>query len=405
MTNKQQRVRLADTCDLIAGFAFKSKDFGNYFEKVIKITNIEPPFVNMTNLAGIDLSMYNKNKLQKFLAKKDDYVFAMTGATIGKLGKICDGEAYINQRVLMFKPKKDIDKKFLFYILSQKNFYQYVINHIDSESAQANISANSIGNYEFNIPPLKVQKKIAGVLGALDDKIELNNKINQNLELQAQSLFNEIYNSSENGFLSDIVDVVESGNRPKGGACTSGIPSIGAENIEKFGIYDFSKEKFISEEFFENMKRGKVQSGDVLLYKDGAYTGKVSMALDGFPHKKCALNEHVFLLRANDKCSQFFLYYCLSCNKNKTYLHNLACAKAAQPGLNQQELLGMPVFIPEYNKIEKFTDIVNPLMHKIAQNALENIKLSAIRDTLLPKLMNGEIDVENIPVSDIIPKE
>lgn len=405
MTNSWQRIRLADTCDLIAGFAFKSKDFGNYFEKVIKITNIEPPFVNMKDLQGVDLSMYNKDKLQKFLAKKDDYVFAMTGATIGKLGKICDGEAYINQRVLMFKPKKDIDKKFLFYILSQKNFYQYVINHIDSESAQANISANSIGNYEFNIPPLKVQKKIAGVLSSLDDKIELNNKINQNLDLQAQSLFNEIYNSSENGVLSDIVDIVESGNRPKGGACTSGIPSIGAENIEKFGIYDFSKEKFVSEEFFDNMKRGKVQSGDVLLYKDGAYTGKVSMALDGFPHKKCALNEHVFLLRANDKCSQFFLYYCLSCDKNKTYLHNLACAKAAQPGLNQQELLGMPIFIPEYDKIEKFTDIVNPLMHKIAQNALENIKLSAIRDALLPKLMSGEIDVENLPPSAIIPNE
>ena len=405
MTNSWQRVRLADTCDLIAGFAFKSKDFGNYFEKVIKITNIEPPFVNMKDLQGVDLSMYNKDKLQKYIAKKGDYVFAMTGATIGKLGKICDGEAYINQRVLMFKPKKDIDKKFLFYILSQKNFYQYVINHIDSESAQANISANSIGNYEFNIPPLDVQKRIAGVLSVLDDKIELNNKINQNLDLQAQSLFNEIYNSSENGVLSDIVDIVESGNRPKGGACPSGIPSIGAENIEKFGVYDFSKEKFISEEFFDNMKRGKVQSGDVLLYKDGAYTGKVSMALDGFPHKKCALNEHVFLLRANDKCSQFFLYYCLSCDKNKTYLHNLACAKAAQPGLNQQELLGMPIFIPEYDKIEKFTDIVNPLMHKIAQNALENIKLSAIRDALLPKLMSGEIDVENIPVSAIIPNE
>lgn len=62
----------------------------------------------------------------------------------------------------------------------------------------------------------------------------------------------------------------------------------------------------------------------------------------------------------------------------------------------------MPIFIPEYDKIEKFTDIVNPLMHKIVQNALENIKLSAIRDTLLPKLMSGEIDVENLPPSAII---
>ena len=306
--------------------------------------------------------------------------------------------------VLVFRANENIDSKFLYYILSDDNFFDYSMK---TSKGTKMPRGDKTAIMKYLVPDFspEVQRKIAGVLGALDDKIELNNKINQNLDLQAQSLFNEIYNSSENGVLSDIVDIVESGNRPKGGACPSGIPSIGAENIEKFGVYDFSKEKFVSEEFFNNMKRGKVQSGDVLLYKDGAYTGKVSMALDGFPHKKCALNEHVFLLRANDKCSQFFLYYCLSCDKNKTYLHNLACAKAAQPGLNQQELLGMPVFIPGYDKIEKFTDTVNPLMHKIAQNALENIKLSAIRDVLLPKLMSGEIDVENLPPSAIIPNE
>jgi type I restriction enzyme S subunit len=107
-----QNVKLGDICELIAGFAFKSKDFGDFTDKVIKITNIEPPFVNMTNLAGIDLSQYNKSKLEKFEAKRGDYVLAMTGATIGKLGRVCSGKAYINQRVLMFKSQKEIDKNF-----------------------------------------------------------------------------------------------------------------------------------------------------------------------------------------------------------------------------------------------------------------------------------------------------
>ena len=178
---KWEEVKLGDVCDLIAGFAFKSKDFGDYPDKVIKITNIEPPFVNMTDLSGVDLSKYNKQKLEKFMAKKDDYVLAMTGATIGKLGRICEGKAYINQRVLMFKPTQT-DKKFLYYVLADYNFTQYVLNHIDSESAQANISATTIGKYALSLPPLEIQKKIAGVLGALDDKIELNNKINNNLE-------------------------------------------------------------------------------------------------------------------------------------------------------------------------------------------------------------------------------
>ncbi len=184
-----QEVKLGDVCDLIAGFAFKSKDFGDYPDKVIKITNIEPPFVNMESLSRVDLSEYNKSKLAKFIAQKGDYMLAMTGATIGKLGRICDGNAYINQRVLMFKTIETIDKKFLYYILADYNFAQYILNHIDSESAQANISATTIGKYEFFLPPFDVQKNIAGVLGALDDKIELNNKINNNLEQQAQALF------------------------------------------------------------------------------------------------------------------------------------------------------------------------------------------------------------------------
>ena len=402
MTNNWRKIRLGDVCvNVYSGGTPKSTNMEYYGGNIPWLNTKEVHFNRIyqteKNITEIGL----KNSSAKWVPI-DSVIVAMYGATAGNIAinkiPLTTNQACCN----LIIDNSVANYQFIFYYLLLKN---RELASLANGGAQQNLNAQQIKDFEIYLPPLDVQRRIAGVLSALDDKIELNNKINQNLDLQAQSLFNEIYNSSENGVLSDIVDIVESGNRPKGGACPSGIPSIGAENIEKFGVYDFSKEKFVSEEFFDNMKRGKVQSGDVLLYKDGAYTGKVSMALDGFPHKKCALNEHVFLLRTNDKCSQFFLYYCLSCDKNKTYLHNLACAKAAQPGLNQQELLGMPVFIPRYDKIEKFTDTVNPLMHKIAQNALENIKLSAIRDTLLPKLMSGEIDVENLPPSAIIPNE
>ena len=99
---------LGDICTLVAGFAFKSKDFGNYPDKVIKIADIQPPIVDMSSLTGIDISQYNSQKLEKYKTQKGDYVLAMTGATIGKLGRIVSKKnAYINQRVLLFKP---IDK-------------------------------------------------------------------------------------------------------------------------------------------------------------------------------------------------------------------------------------------------------------------------------------------------------
>ena len=174
-------VKLKDVCELVAGYAFKSKDFGNFDEKVIKITQINPPYVNLNGALGINLSKYNKDKLKKYLVKKGDYVFAMTGATIGKIGRLVDGQAYLNQQVLLFKPYKTINKEYLYYVLQSYEFSQYVRNHIDSESAQPNISADTVGSFEFALHSFEDQEKIAEILGSIDRKIENNNRINDNL--------------------------------------------------------------------------------------------------------------------------------------------------------------------------------------------------------------------------------
>ncbi len=174
--------KLSDVTDIIAGYAFKSKDFGTDFpDKVIKITHIVPPSVDMDGLSTVDMSKYDRKKLEKYIAREGDYVFAMTGATIGKIGRIEKGEAYLNQRVMMFKPNTEIDKDFLYYVLLQNNFYQYVLNHIDSESAQPNISAGTVAKYEFDLPDIEIQRKIGKVLRLYDEKIETNRRINENL--------------------------------------------------------------------------------------------------------------------------------------------------------------------------------------------------------------------------------
>ena len=173
--------KLIELVDLIAGYAFKSVDFGNYPDKVIKITQINPPIVDLKNAIGINIQKYNRSKLEKYIARKGDFVLAMTGATIGKIGRIEEGEAYINQRVLMFKPKPCVDPDFIYFILQSYEFSQYVLNHIDSESAQPNISANTIGKFEFELPDLVHQKKICALLRNFDEKVELNRRIKNNL--------------------------------------------------------------------------------------------------------------------------------------------------------------------------------------------------------------------------------
>lgn len=393
-----EKVKLGDVCDLVAGFAFKSKDFGDYPDKVIKITNIEPPFVNMTDLSGVDLSKYNKQKLEKFMAKKDDYVLAMTGATIGKLGRICEGKAYINQRVLMFKPTQT-DKKFLYYVLADYNFTQYVLNHIDSESAQANISATTIGKYEFSLPPLEVQKKIAGVLSALDDKIELNQRQNNNLEQQAQALFKSWFIDFEPfggvmpedwkvGNLLDIADYLNGLAMQKFRPTENerGLPVLKIKELRQ-GFCDNS-----SELCSPNVKREYVvNDGDVIFSWSG------SLLVDFWCGGKCGLNQHLFKV-TSEKFEKWFYY-----SWTKHYLNKfvaVAADKATTMGhIKRDELEKAEVVIPSSIDYQKIGKVLSPIYDLIIQNRIENTRLAAIRDALLPKLMSGEIDVSNVDIS------
>ena len=222
--------------------------------------------------------------------------------------------------------------------------------------------------------------------------------LNNNLLEQVQLIFESIYSTGCKAKMSDLICEIESGSRPKGGALSHGIPSIGAEKIERFGIYDFSSEKYVSEEFFAKLKRGIVKSSDVLLYKDGAYTGKVSMALDDFPHATCAINEHVFILRTDHCRFQNYLYCCLTKKEIRDMAFALASSKAAQPGLNQKEVMDIEINLPTEDILISFEDTVSPLMHLVASNANENKHLVELRDSLLPKLMSGEIDVSDIDI-------
>ena len=291
--------------------------------------------------------------------------------------------------------KSKADSDFIYYYLTQTEIIEtlHVIGE-QSTSAYPSIKPSDITNLELFLPPLEEQKEISRVLRLLDKKIANNKKINHHLEQIGQELFEDIYFSGESALLGDAISVIESGSRPKGGAVENGIPSIGAEKIERFGQYDYSKEKYISLEYFKKLKRGIVQSGDVLLYKDGAYTGKVSLALENFPHAQCAVNEHVFILRPSEFApSSFFLYFLLLKEKNRQALFSRASSKAAQPGLNQMEVRSLPIKLPRTEQIIDFNDTVKPIMQQISRNASEIRQLSLIRDNILPKLLSGEVTI------------
>ena len=369
----------------------------SYVSERIEINNLSlENYISTENMISERRGVVEASKLPTgkttIAFKKGDILISNIRPYFKKIW-LADKSGGCSNDVLVIRANEKISNRFLYYVLSSNNFFAYAVG-TSKGTKMPRGDKKAIMKYSVPLFSFEEQEKIANILSSYDKKIFLNKQINHHLEQMAQVLFEQVYYDGSSAQLGDALSTLESGSRPKGGAELDGIPSIGAENIERFGQYDYTKEKFISHEYFKRLNRGVVHSGDVLLYKDGAYTGKVSMALDGFPHAQCAVNEHIFILRPNELApSSFFLYFLLLNSENKQALFSCASSKAAQPGLNQTEVKTLPILLPKIEKIVEFDNTIAPFMHQIAKNANENRKLSTLRDTLLPKLLSGEISV------------
>lgn len=408
MNNNWQRVKLDDVCDLIAGFAFKGKDFGEEFQsKVIKIADIQPPNVKMDSLTGIDVSKYDESKLQKYRVGIGDYVFAMTGATIGKLGRIQEGEAYINQRVLTFRNNLNVcDKDFLYYVLAQPSFLGYILNHIDSETAQPNISASSVGTFEFYLPPISTQKQIANVLRGLDDKIELNNKINRNLEAQAQAIFKSWFIDFEPFKNVKFIDSAL-GKIPEGWVCkkledfveikrgSSPRPIqdyLSGSGYNWLKISDATSE---SSPFIFNIKEHIKKSGiSQTVYLVAGELVLSNSATPGIP-KFLDVNTCIhdgWLWFSNSKLSYEFLYlFFLHKRRDFISLGNGSVFTNLKTDIVKDALFVYP------NKavMDEFDKITKTIFENIKIRSRESQRLTQLRDALLPKLMSGELTMSD----------
>ena len=391
-----KEVRLGDVCDLIAGFAFKAKDFGEFPTKVIKIGDIKPPFVDYVGQVGVDISNYDINRLSKYTVKYGDYVLAMTGATIGKVGKyISENFSYINQRVLKFSPKQNVDADFINYIICSNIFAKYVVNFVDSESAQPNISAPTISKFAFQIPSEKDdQHRIASILSSLDRKIELNNKINTDLEEMAQAIFKNWFVDFEPfkdskfvdselgmipegwkvGTLFDIAEIFDKKRKPLSGNVR--------EKMDK--IYPYygatSCMDYVDDYIFDGIY--------TLIGEDGSVVKENGLPYMQYVWGKMWVNNHAHILQGKNGYSTEMIHALLSITNIKFLVTGAVQAKLSQG--NMQKIL---VAIPPKNVLDEIRPVIDNLYSKIRINTDENSRLSLLRDTLLPRLMSGEIEV------------
>jgi len=380
--------KLADVVNILPGFAFKSEHFGNEGIPVIKITDINPPYINVNDAMKVDLTYYDSEKLEKYKISKDDFVIAMTGATIGKIGRLNENiTAIVNQRVAKIVPKESTDKKFVYYSIHGEDFQTFIQNNIDSNSAQENISGTSISRYSILLPPFHEQRAIASVLGSLDDKIDLLNRENQTLEQMAEALFRQWFIEEadekwEQVPLDQIADYLN------GLACQKYPPKNDFEKLPVLKIRELRNGSIDGSDWATTdvPKEYIVQNGDVIFSWSGSLLVKM---WDG---AKCVLNQHLFKV-TSERYPKWFYYLWTIHHINKFI--SIAEGKATTMGhIKREDLSSSIVLIPNTNEFKYMDKVISPLIEKIILNNSQIRTLEKLRDTLLPKLMSGEVRVK-----------
>lgn len=363
-------------------------------------------------------------KSSKFVLTENTILFNKLNPKFRRIWNVHSLDQTINPiastEFLPLKVNSNISQDFLYYYISSPSFTALMDGiKTGTSNSQQRIDWRLFLRQPIYLPPSHTQCKIARILTLIDDKIHLNQQINKNLEQQAEAVFkswfedfapfNEPLVETPIGInvpaslkmvqIADIPHVLETGKRPKGGAVTSGIPSIGAENVKQLGKVNLSSAKYIPEEFAAKMKTGAINGYELLLYKDGGKPGTFiphfSMFGEGFPYQKFFINEHVFKLDFGNRGFNEFAYFFMQTDYAYHWLANNG-GKAAVPGINQQNVNDIWIFSPENSKVKEFGEWVQPLFTTILKNCAQNVKLGELRDTLLPKLMSGELDVSTL---------
>lgn len=406
----------------LAGFEFtkyiKYIDDGEII--ALRALNLRRGELDLSDIKRIDKKV--SDSLLRSKLYKNDIILTYTGNGYGDCAIIEEDDKYhLAPNICKIMPNTEkIDPYFLYSYIRTAEFYQTMSNHMTG-SGQPTIPMKTIRVLKVPVPSMKEQKIIASFMKSINHTIRNNEIINKNLEQQAKAVFKSWFEdftpfdeplietpagiyapaSLQMVQIANIPHVLETGKRPKGGAVASGIPSIGAENVKQLGVVNFSSAKFIPEEFAAKMKTGAINGYELLLYKDGGKPGTFiphfSMFGEGFPYQKFFINEHVFKLDFGNKGFNEFAYFFMQTDYAYHWLANNG-GKAAVPGINQQNVNDIWIFSPENSKVKEFGEWVQPLFTTILKNCAQNVKLAELRDTILPKLMSGELDISALDI-------
>lgn len=402
--------KLCEVADLSTGFPFNGHKYAKEGQRVVRGDNVT---IGELRWDTDKDKRWNEPfvRAEEFSLREGDIVIGMDGSRVGRNRaqiKAEDLPLLLAQRVACVRHNAKSLQKFLYYQIFSKNFENY-IKSVHTGTSIPHVSLKQIGDFSFQVPDLLTQQRIAAILGSLDDKIELNRRINANLEEQAQALFKSWFVDFEPFRDGPFVDS-ELGKIPKGWKVNSiedlasYIASGGTPRSLDSSYYDgdirwfttkelkdeflFDSEKHISQTALKNSAAKLFPENTVLM----AIYASPTVGRLGILTAESTCNQAAVGIIAKEEIGYAYLYLLLL--SERINLNNLASG-AAQQNLNVGIVKRYRVLVPTIDILGTFNEIINPIFATIRNNTAQIYNLSALRDTLLPKLMSSELSVES----------
>jgi len=392
MQNVWRKVRLGDVCTKItSGGTPKSSNPDYYGGHIPWLRTQEIDFSNIEQTELYITEDGFNNSSAKWIPA-NAVIIAMYGATAGKsaISKIplTTNQACCN----LIVDDSKADYRYVFYYLK----LEYVkLAGLANGGAQQNLNAKIISDFEISLPDLKIQRNIADTLSALDDKIINTEATNYRLEQMAQAVYTQMF-PFEYGSkmpISNMIDVRD-GTHDSPKAVEHGFPLVTSKHLLPYGV-DLITPNHISKVDFDKInERSQVDRRDILISMIGTI-GLISLVIErdiNFAIKNVGL----FKTSQNEEWVYFVLCF-LRSSEAKNHI-DMRLAGSTQKYISLGELRQLPVSVPASDKLKVFNDFVCPIFEEIIRRTEESTNLATIRDTLLPRLMSGELSVTNVMI-------
>lgn len=390
--------KLGDIADKIGSGATPRGGKEAYLQKgdysLIRSQNVLDFAFSKNGLAYI--SEKQATELRNVTIQEDDILLNITGDSVARVCQVPKEvlPARVNQHVAIVRGKKEvIDQSFLKYYLLEPSFKRYMLGLASSGATRNALTKVMIENFEIQAPDLPTQTQIAQILTSLDDKIELLQQMNQTLENIAQAIFKEWFvDFNFPGFDGELEEGLPKGWRMgKLGNVSLNfdskrIPLSSRERAEKKGIYPYYGAASILDYVDDYIFDGTY----LLMGEDGTVQTKNGFPILQYVWGQFWVNNHTHVLQGKAPFSTEYLFLFLS-KKNIQHL----VTGAVQPKINQGNMNKIECIIPDEKTLLQFNQLIAPIFEKIKSNSIQIQTLTQTRDTLLPKLMSGQLEIKN----------